>query len=75
MSKRNIRPEYQSFLDWMTLGVKKECDKIMEELKQEREKLVEQMRDRGFAEDEIIRVIYKNDCEPMYERGYMQRPH
>lgn len=75
MSKREVDEDYQNYLKWLKLKVNRLRDELLKELKQEREDLVEQMKDRGFTDEEIFRVIYKDDLEPMYERGFMQRPH
>jgi len=75
MKKFKTDEEYREYLKWYQLELDKKCDELVEKVKQLHEELTEMMRERGFTKDEIFRVIYKNDLEPMYERGYLQRPH
>jgi hypothetical protein len=65
------KPDYR----WLNLELDIKIDQLVKQLKQGFEELAEIMREKGFTEDEINRVLYKNDLEPLYKYGYMQRPH
>ncbi|NNV01654.1 hypothetical protein [Brevibacillus sp. MCWH] len=67
--------ENQEYLKWYQLELDKKCDELVEKVKQLNKELIEMMREKGFTENEINRVLYKNDLEPLYKHGYMQRLH
>ncbi len=75
MNHKMTDKEYEKHLDELKVKLDKEISEMAACLEQSFKETTGIMRDKGFTEDEIQRVICKMDYEPLYERGMMQRPH